>query len=152
MAFSIYKVVGVACLSRSWFVYAPWETRLHARHTAPSTTLVHLNGPISNTFIVFCWNQSDIILLQGSPGLLLSLLYMHRRALGQDWEVVKFERLWYILTLWVGHLLLFCRRFKLHATLQKYFSENSSPLENSSDGLCPENIVKTVRNSLNKAI
>ena len=26
MAFSVYEVIRVACLSRSWFVYAPWET------------------------------------------------------------------------------------------------------------------------------
>ena len=25
MAFSAYEVIRVACLSRSWFVYAPWE-------------------------------------------------------------------------------------------------------------------------------
>ena len=45
----------------------------------------NLNGPIRNTFIVFCWNQSETILLQGSPELLISLLYMSRRALGRDW-------------------------------------------------------------------
>ena len=46
----------------------------------------NLNGPIRNTFIVFCWNQSETILLQGSPELLISLLYMRRRTLGRDWE------------------------------------------------------------------
>ena len=35
-------------------------------------------------FYCFCWNQSETILLQGSPELLISLLYMHRRALGRD--------------------------------------------------------------------
>ena len=45
----------------------------------------NLNGPIRNTFIVFCWNQSETILLQGSPELLISLLYMRRRALSPDW-------------------------------------------------------------------
>ena len=44
----------------------------------------NLNGPIRNTFIVFCWNQSETILLQGSPELLISLLYMRRRVLGRD--------------------------------------------------------------------
>ena len=32
----------------------------------------------------FCWNQSETILLQGSPELLISLLYMRRKALGRD--------------------------------------------------------------------
>ena len=36
----------------------------------------NLNGPIRNTFIVFCWNESETILLQGSPELLISLLYI----------------------------------------------------------------------------
>ena len=27
----------------------------------------NLNGPIRNTFMVFCWNQSETILLQNSP-------------------------------------------------------------------------------------
>ena len=44
----------------------------------------NLNRPIRNTFIVFCWNQSETILLQGSPELLICLLYMRRRALGRD--------------------------------------------------------------------
>ena len=44
----------------------------------------NLNGPIRNTFIVFSWNQSETILLQGSPELLISLFYMRRRALGRD--------------------------------------------------------------------
>ena len=44
----------------------------------------NLNGPIRNTFTVFCWNQSETILLQGYPELLISLLYMRRRALGRD--------------------------------------------------------------------
>ena len=44
----------------------------------------NLNGPIRNTFIIFCWNQWETILLQGSPELLISLLYMRRRALGRD--------------------------------------------------------------------
>ena len=43
-----------------------------------------MNGPIRNTFLVFCWNQSETILLQGSPELLICLLYMRRRALGRD--------------------------------------------------------------------
>ena len=42
-------------------------------------------GPIRNTYSVFCWNQSETILLQGSPELLISLLYMRRRALGRGW-------------------------------------------------------------------
>ena len=44
----------------------------------------NMNGPIRNTFLVFCWNQSETILLQGSPELLICLLYMRRRALGRD--------------------------------------------------------------------
>ena len=36
-------------------------------------------------FYCFCWNQSETILLQGSPELLIFLLYMLRRALGRDW-------------------------------------------------------------------
>ena len=44
----------------------------------------NFNGPIRNTFIVFCWNQSETILLQGSPELSMSLLYMRRRAPGRD--------------------------------------------------------------------
>ena len=44
----------------------------------------NMNAPIRNTFIVFCWNQSETILLQGSPELLICLLYMRRRALGRD--------------------------------------------------------------------
>ena len=49
----------------------------------------NLNGSIRNTFIVFliCWNQSETILLQGSRELLISLLYMRKRALGRDWRV-----------------------------------------------------------------
>ena len=35
-------------------------------------------------FYCFCWKQSKTVLLQGSPKLLISLLYMHRRALGRD--------------------------------------------------------------------
>ena len=35
--------------------------------------------------LFFCWNQSETILFQGSPELLISLLYMSRRALGGDW-------------------------------------------------------------------
>ena len=49
----------------------------------------NLNGPIRNTFIVFCWNQSETILLQGSPELLISPLYMRRRALGWDWDLAR---------------------------------------------------------------
>ena len=33
----------------------------------------NLNRPIRNTFIVFCWNESETILLQRSPELLISL-------------------------------------------------------------------------------
>ena len=44
----------------------------------------NLNGPIRNTYIVFSWNQSETILLQGYPELLISLFYMRRRALGRD--------------------------------------------------------------------
>ena len=54
------------------------------RHTF-NRSRANLNGPIRNTFIVFCWNQSETILLQGFPELLISLLYMRRRALGRDW-------------------------------------------------------------------
>ena len=35
------------------------------RHTF-NRSRANLNGPIRNTFIVFCWNQSETILLQGS--------------------------------------------------------------------------------------
>ena len=56
------------------------------RHTF-NRSRANLNGPIRNTFIVFCWNQSETILLQGSPELLISLLYMRKRALGRDWRV-----------------------------------------------------------------
>ena len=74
----------------------------------------NLNGPIGNTFIVFCWNQSETILLQGSPQshsqrprsfwsatlgtrlgspeLLISLLYMRRRALGWDCRELTVSR------------------------------------------------------------
>ena len=31
MAFSVYEVDRVACLSRSWFVYFPWETSAVSR-------------------------------------------------------------------------------------------------------------------------
>ena len=34
--------------------------------------------------LFFCWNQSETILLQGFPELLISVLYMGRRALGRD--------------------------------------------------------------------
>ena len=44
----------------------------------------NLNGPIRNTLIVFYWNQSETIFLQGSPELLIFLLYMRRRALVWD--------------------------------------------------------------------
>ena len=44
----------------------------------------NFNGPIRNTFIVYCWNQSEAILLQGSPELSMSLFYMRRRAPGRD--------------------------------------------------------------------
>ena len=53
------------------------------RHTF-NRSRANLNGPIRNTFIVFCWKQSKTVLLQGSPELLIFLLYMHRRALGRD--------------------------------------------------------------------
>ena len=52
----------------------------------------NLNGPIRNTFIVFCWNQSQTILFQGSSELLISLLYMHRRTLGQDWVTPNLKK------------------------------------------------------------
>ena len=31
MAFSVYEVVRVACLLRSWFVYSLWETSAESR-------------------------------------------------------------------------------------------------------------------------
>ena len=36
-------------------------------------------------FYFFSWNQSETILLQGSPELVISLLDMRRRAVSQDW-------------------------------------------------------------------
>ena len=48
-----------------------------------------LNGAIRNTFVVFCWNQSETILLQGSPELLISFLYRRRRALGRNWLILS---------------------------------------------------------------
>ena len=53
----------------------------------------NLNGPIRYTFIVFCLNQSETILLQGSPELLISLLYMRRRAQGRDWQLAEIRSL-----------------------------------------------------------
>ena len=50
------------------------------------------NWPIRNTFIVFCWNQSQTILLQGSQELFFSLLYMRRRALGRDCVLNYFNK------------------------------------------------------------
>ena len=42
-------------------------------HHTFNRSRANLNGPISNTFIVFCWNKSETILLQGSPELLIAL-------------------------------------------------------------------------------
>ena len=42
-------------------------------HHTFNCSRANLNGPISNTFIVFCWNKSETILLQGSPELLVAL-------------------------------------------------------------------------------
>ena len=42
-------------------------------HHTFNCSRANLNGPISNTFIVFCWNKSETILLQGSPELLIAL-------------------------------------------------------------------------------
>ena len=55
------------------------------RHTFKCSR-ANLNGPIRYTFIVFCSNQSETILLQGSQEFLISLLDIHRRALGRDWK------------------------------------------------------------------
>ena len=42
-------------------------------HHTFNCSCANLNGPISNTFIVFCWNKSETILPQGSPELLIAL-------------------------------------------------------------------------------
>ena len=42
-------------------------------HHTFNCSRANLNGPISNTFIVFCWNKSEKILPQGSPELLIAL-------------------------------------------------------------------------------
>ena len=53
---------------------------LHAQ-----TSLLQTWMDQSETLLLFfSWNQSETILLQGSPELLISLFYMRRRALGRD--------------------------------------------------------------------
>ena len=75
----------------------------------------NFNGPIRNTFIVFCWNQSKTILLQGSPELSMSLLYMRRIAPGRDcfpprqtncgWVAEK-RKIWNVERFWRSQNLL----------------------------------------------
>lgn len=57
----------------------------HQTHRMFNRSCANLNGPMRNSFIVFCWSQSETILLQGSLELLIFLLDMCRRALGWDW-------------------------------------------------------------------
>ena len=47
---------------------------------------VHIEWSVAATC---CWNQSETILLQGSPELLISLLHMRRRDLGRDWVSIS---------------------------------------------------------------
>ena len=75
---------------RVYFNMSREKTRSHARHAARSTALVQTWIDQSETLLLFFaeTNQRQSC-LQGSPELLIPLLYMRRRALGRDWAVCR---------------------------------------------------------------
>ena len=71
---------------RVYFNMSREKTRSHARHAARSTALVQTWIDQPETLLLFFAETNEKqILLQGSPELLIPLLYMPRRALGRDW-------------------------------------------------------------------
>ena len=57
IAFSVYKVVRVACLSCSWFVYAPGrkQTTTTRQNQAPLLIFAHAHEPKFGLYKMFFW-------------------------------------------------------------------------------------------------
>ena len=58
--------IGRSCFISTFLGKNPFTRQTHRTF---NRSRANLNGPIRNTFVVFYWNQSETILVQGSPEL-----------------------------------------------------------------------------------